>query len=116
MNAEVANSSLHIDAATYRLLRAIADLARILHEAFYCERCKHGIFGSILEIRARAFQPFTALATKFRAICGLKEANRRHGLRITAKTVDFFWNGEAIDYHMAFDALLSYDDEPIDEE
>jgi hypothetical protein len=66
-------------------------LARILHEAFYCERRKHGIFGLILEVRtrmyfstirpqtsrinfalrARTFRTSTALATKFRAICGL---------------------------------------------
>ena len=66
-------------------------LARILHEAFYYERRKHGIFGSILEVRtrmysstirpqtsrinfalwARTFRTSTALATKFRAICGL---------------------------------------------
>jgi len=46
----------------------------------------------------------------------LKEANRRHGLRITAKTVDSFWDGEAMDYHMAVDALLNYDEDPIDEE
>ena len=66
-------------------------LARILHEAFYCERRKHGIFRSILEVRtrmyfstirpqtaridfalrARTFRTSTALATKFRAICGL---------------------------------------------
>jgi hypothetical protein len=30
-------------------------LARILHEAFYCERRKHGIFGSILEVRTRMY-------------------------------------------------------------
>ena len=68
-------------------------LARILHEAFYCERRKHGIFGSILEVRtrmyfstirpqtsrinfalqARTFRTSTALATKFREICGLDE-------------------------------------------
>ena len=52
------------------------DLARILHEAFTCERRKHGIFGSILEVRARTFRTFTALATKFRAICGLRHQNK----------------------------------------
>ena len=45
----------------------------------------------------------------------LKEANRGYGLEITSKTVDSFWDGEAMDYHMAVDALLSYDDDPIDE-
>ncbi len=64
---------------------------RILHEAFYYERCKHGIFGSIFEIwtsmysstispkitklnfalRARIFHPSITLVTKFHAICGL---------------------------------------------
>jgi hypothetical protein len=71
-------------------------VARILHEAFYCERRKHGIFGSILEVRtrmyfstirpqtsrinfalrARTFRTSTALATKFRAICGLIWSDR----------------------------------------
>ena len=46
----------------------------------------------------------------------MKEANRRHGLRITANTVDSFWDGEAMDYHMAVDALLSYDEDPTDQE
>ena len=46
----------------------------------------------------------------------LKEANRRHGLKITSRTVDSFWDGEAMDYHMAVDALLSYDDDPPDEQ
>ena len=31
------------------------ELARILHETFYCERRKHGIFGSIFEIRTRMY-------------------------------------------------------------
>jgi hypothetical protein len=30
-------------------------LARILHEAFYCERREHGIFGSIPEVRTRMY-------------------------------------------------------------
>ena len=66
-------------------------LARILHEAFYCERRKHGIFGSVFSIWtsmyfstispqtseinfvlwARIFSTSAALVTKFRAICGL---------------------------------------------
>jgi len=46
----------------------------------------------------------------------LKEANRRVGLDITSETVNSFWDGEALDYHMAVDALLSYDDDSIDEE
>jgi len=46
----------------------------------------------------------------------LKEANRRHGLRITANTVDSFWDGEPMDLHMAVDALLSYGDDSIDED
>jgi hypothetical protein len=46
----------------------------------------------------------------------LKEANRRQGLDITANTVDCFWDGERMDYHMAVDALLSYEDDPVDEE
>jgi hypothetical protein len=46
----------------------------------------------------------------------LKEANRRYGLEITSKTVDSFWDGGPMDYHMAVDALLSYDDDPTDEE
>jgi len=67
------------------------ELARILHEAFYYERRKHGIFGSFFEIqtrmyfntirprisrnnlalRVRIFHASTALATKFHAISGL---------------------------------------------
>jgi hypothetical protein len=63
----------------------------MLQEAFCCERRKHGIFGSIFEIRtrmysstirpqtskinyalrARTFRTSAALATKFLAICGL---------------------------------------------
>ena len=46
-------------------------LARILHEAFYCERREHGTFGSILSVRTRIFRTSAALATKFRAIYGL---------------------------------------------
>ena len=66
-------------------------LARILHEAFGCERRKQGIFVSITEarprmyystirprpsrinfaLRARTFRTSTTLASKFRAICGL---------------------------------------------
>jgi hypothetical protein len=46
----------------------------------------------------------------------LKEANRRHGLELTSKTVDCFWDGERMDLHMAVDALITYDDDPIDEE
>jgi len=42
----------------------------------------------------------------------LKEENRRHGLEITADTVDSFWDGEAVDYHMAVDGLLEFDDDP----
>ena len=87
---------------------AICGLARILHEAFYCERRKHGIFVLILEVRtrmyfstirpqtsrinfalrARTFRTSAALATKYRAICGLgrtlQEASygkpRTHGI------------------------------------
>ena len=44
----------------------------------------------------------------------LKEANRRQGLEITAKTVDSFWDGEPMDYHMAVDALLTYEDEKLE--
>ena len=71
--------------------RGPSRLARILHEAFYYERRKHGIFGSIFRIRtrmysstirprirkinsalgARILRTSAALATKFRAICGL---------------------------------------------
>jgi len=67
-------------------------LARILHEAFYYERRKHRISGLILAVRtrmyfstirpqtsrinfalqARTFRTSTALATKFRTICGLE--------------------------------------------
>ena len=67
-------------------------LTRMLHEAFTCEQGKHGIFGSIVEIRtqtyfsaiwpqtprinlalqARIFRTSTTLATKSRATCGLK--------------------------------------------
>jgi len=46
----------------------------------------------------------------------LKEANRRAGLDIWSQTVDSFWDGEALDYHMAVDALLSYDDASADQE
>ncbi len=46
----------------------------------------------------------------------LKEANRRVGLEITSKTVDIFWDGEAMDLHMAVDALLTYDNDSIDQE
>jgi hypothetical protein len=46
----------------------------------------------------------------------LKQANRRHGLDITPKTVDSFWDGEPMDYHIAVDALLNYDDDPDDDE
>jgi len=46
----------------------------------------------------------------------LKEANQRYGLEITAETVNSFWDGERMDLHMAFDGLLSYDDDPADEE
>jgi hypothetical protein len=46
----------------------------------------------------------------------LKEANRRQGLEITAKTVDCFWDGERMDCHMAVDALMTYDDDPSDDE
>jgi hypothetical protein len=41
----------------------------------------------------------------------LKEANRRCGLEVTSKTVDFFWDGERMDLHMAVDALMTYDDD-----
>jgi len=37
-------------------------------------------------------------------------------LKITSKTVDSFWDGEAVDLHMAVDALLTYDDDSRDEE
>jgi len=46
----------------------------------------------------------------------LKQANRRHGLAIAAHTIDSFWDGERMDLDMVVDALLSYDDDPIDEE
>jgi hypothetical protein len=45
----------------------------------------------------------------------LKEANRRNGLEITSKTLTSFWDGEAMDYHMAVDGLLSCDDDPDDQ-
>ena len=46
----------------------------------------------------------------------LKEATRRQGLEITAQTVDCFWDGERMDLHMAVDALMTYDEHPVDEE
>ena len=46
----------------------------------------------------------------------LKEANRSHGLKITSNTVDTFWDGESVDYHMAVDGLLACDDDPDGEE
>jgi len=46
----------------------------------------------------------------------LKEANRRHGVEITAKTVDCFWDGERMDLHMAVDGVIACDDDRIDEE
>jgi hypothetical protein len=39
-----------------------------------------------------------------------EEANRRHGLEITSKTADCFWDGERMDLHMAVDVLLTHDD------
>ena len=45
------------------------DRARILHEAFYCEWRKHGIFDFAL--RARTLRTSTALATKSREISGV---------------------------------------------
>jgi hypothetical protein len=71
--------------------------ARILHEAFYSERRKHGIFGSILQVRTS-----TALATKFRAICGLGrglyacrqtehgDGNSRVGIEYSIEATRFF--------------------------
>jgi len=52
--------------------------------------------------------PFCAVRVPIRGSAGetLKEVNRRVGLEITANTVDTFWDGEAIDYHMAVDGLL----------
>ena len=75
----------------FRLFFDFRDLTRIMHGAFYCDRRKHGIFGSILAVRirmyfstirpqtarinfalrSRTFRTSTALAKKFRAICGL---------------------------------------------
>ena len=46
----------------------------------------------------------------------LKEANRRVGFEITSKTLDSFWDGEAMDFHIAADALLSYDNDSIEED
>jgi hypothetical protein len=37
-------------------------------------------------------------------------------LEITSKTVDSFWDGEAMDVHLGVDALLTYDDDSSDEE
>jgi len=42
----------------------------------------------------------------------LKQANRSHRLDISANTVDSFWDGEAMDFHMAVDGLLACDDDP----
>jgi len=41
----------------------------------------------------------------------LKEANRRHGLEISADTVDCFWDGEEMDLDMAVDGLLNYEND-----
>ncbi len=40
----------------------------------------------------------------------------RQGLEITAQTVDCFWDGEHMDLYVAVDALMTYDDHPVDEE
>jgi hypothetical protein len=42
----------------------------------------------------------------------LKEANRKHRLKITSETIDDLWDGEVMDIHMAVDGLL--DCEPAD--
>ncbi len=46
----------------------------------------------------------------------LKAANRRNGLEITSNTVDSFWDGEAMDYHMAVDGLLACEGDSKDEQ
>ena len=46
----------------------------------------------------------------------LKETIGRNGLDITANTVDWFWDEEGMSCHMTVDALLSYEDHPVDEE
>jgi hypothetical protein len=46
----------------------------------------------------------------------LKEANRRHGLEITAKTVERLWDGEHLDLDLAVSVLMACDDDRIDNE
>ncbi len=46
----------------------------------------------------------------------LMESNRRHGLEITAKTIDGLWTGERMDLHMAVDGVLDCEDDPVDED
>ena len=46
----------------------------------------------------------------------LKAANRRNGLEITSNTVDSFWDGEAMDDHMAVGGLLDCEDDSKDDE
>jgi len=62
--------------------------------------------------------PFCPVPVPIKGKAGeaLKEANRRHTLEITADTVDCFWDGERMDLHMAVDGLMTYDDDPGDNE
>jgi len=46
----------------------------------------------------------------------ISRSSKSYLLKITSKTVDSFWDGEAVDLHMAVDALLTYDDDSRDEE
>jgi len=91
MEQAIAEGAKEVSGAEVEMRRVPETLTRTLHEAFYCERRKREIFGSILEVRtrmysstirpqtsrinfalrARTFRTSTALATKFRAICGL---------------------------------------------
>jgi hypothetical protein len=62
--------------------------------------------------------PFCPVPVPIKGKAGetLKEVNRRHGLEITANTVDLLWDGERMDLHMAVDGVIAYDDDPGDNE
>jgi hypothetical protein len=46
----------------------------------------------------------------------LKEVNRKHGLELSADTVDRFWDGGAMDYHMAVEGLIDCERHNSDDE
>jgi hypothetical protein len=130
LEREITTLAAHINAATYRLLRLIAEFDRregwtgwgILSCAHWLNwKCGIGLNAAREKVRVAGALRFTrpdgrpivqagdVTAVTRGSVPGLMAANREAGLAIDQGTVECLWDGARLDLGMGVDGLLGCD-------